>query len=611
MNTKKLLLAGVLTGLCAATAPAQTGIHPSYSWYNMSGQFTPANQFYGPNALPLVGAMDVFPDGRVAIAEWGVPASVFILTGLNTGNTNIQVKRFAKGLDGVMGLKIVDGVIYVLEREGLTQLLDTDGNGVADQYNSINQAFPSNTSMLNLAYDLSYNDGAFWVALSADVAAGGYSWGSSQKPNPTALPGRATLYKLHLNGVAEPWASGFRNPNGMGHNGNDLFVTDNEGSWTPSSKLIHVKQGRFYGHRSNPVGAIQQAANNVQSPPVIWTNWESGTGFTAAHSTGRSVGNPIVLKQGRYAGQFIIPDFPPDYAANRIFRVFVENIGGELQGVILPFVKGGTTTGPHRIKELADGSLVIGMIGSNCCWGARSGMGKGFNVLRPNPSAPVPFEVLAIRSKSPTQFEVEFTKPPVDAANPAKYSLRTWRHVAVETYGGGRNTSPANLTVTGATVSGDGLKVTLTVSGLPDATALAAEGGTRLVKFVFNTIAASSTPGDTLWTNFAVYTLNKYGPGSDYQAVSVAPAPSRAMKAGWKMVAGNGYHTLNFLWDNAQPRHVAVYDMTGAKRLETRNVTGSSVRLETGALGKGIYMVRVSTAGNNLSGATALPLMIQ
>src|SRR5690606_7675839 len=126
------------------------------------------------------------------------------------------------------------------------------------------------------------------------------------------------------------------------------------------------------------------------------TNWESGSGFTAAHSTGRSVGNPIMLRQGRYAGQFLIPDFPPDYQQNRIFRVFVENIGGELQGVILPFVKGGTTTGPHRIQELADGSLAIGMIGSNCCWGNRNNMGKGFNVLRPNASAPVPFEVLAI-----------------------------------------------------------------------------------------------------------------------------------------------------------------------------------------------------------------------
>lgn len=606
----RILSAALLTGLVATGAYSQTGIHPSYSFYNMSGQFTPANMFYGSSPLPLVGAMDVFPDGRVAIAEWGVPASVYILSGLNTSNANIQVTRFAKGLDNVMGLKIVDNVIYVLEREGLTQLLDTDADGKADQYNSINQAFPSSTSMLNLAYDLGYRDGAFWVALSADVAAGGYSWGSSQKPNPTAVPGRATMYKLNMDGTSEAWASGFRNPNGMGVYGGDLFVTENEGSWTPSSKLIHVKQGRFYGHRSNPAGAIQLANNNVQSPPVIWTNWESGSGFTAAHSTGRSIGNPLLLKQGRYAGQFLIPDFPPDYAANRIFRVFVENIGGELQGVILPFVKGGTTTGPHRIQELADGSIVIGMIGSNCCWGARNNMGKGFNVLRPNPNAPVPFEVLAVRSTGPTTFEVEFTRPATDAGQTSKYAMRTWRHIASETYGGGRNQNPSNLTVTSATPSEDGRKVTLTVSGLPSTSALEAEGGTRLVKFVFNGIVGTGGAGDTLWTPFAVYTLNKYGPGSDYVPTSIKAAAPRATQAGVKLVAGAGYHTLNFLWDTPTARNVALYDMKGSKQLELRNITGSSVRLETGALSKGLYLVRVTAQGRNTAEAASLPLMI-
>lgn len=604
----RILSVGLLVGLTATAAVSQVGIHPSYTFHNMSGQFVPANMFYGPNPLPLVGAMDVFPDGRVAIAEWGVPASVYILSGFNTGNTNIQVRRFAKGLDNVMGLKIVDGVIYVLEREGLTQLLDTDANGVADQYNSINQAFPSNTSMLNLSYDLGYRDGAFWAALSADVSQGGYSWGSSQKSGTTALPGRATLYKLNLDGTVEPWASGFRNPNGMGVFGSDLFVTDNEGSWTPSSKLIHVKQGRFYGHRTNPPGGIQTLNNNVQSPPVIWTNWESGA--TESHSTGRSIGNPIILKQGRYAGQFLIPDFPPDYAENRIFRVFVEDIGGELQGVILPFVKGGTTMGPHRIQELADGSLVVGIIGSNCCWGGRNGMGKGFNVLRPNAAAPVPFEVLAVRSTSANTFEVEFTKPPLDAGQTSKYSLRTWRHIAVENYGGGRNQNAANLTVSSATPSADGRKVTLTVSGLPTPAALEAEGGTRLVKFAFNGMTASATPGDTLWTHFAVYTLNKYGPGTDYEPVSVKPSAPRATQAGVKLTAGAGYHTLNFLWHTPNARSVALYDMKGAKRFELRNVLGSSVRLETGALSKGLYVVRVSTSGRNASEAAALPLMI-
>jgi hypothetical protein len=412
------------------------------------------------------------------------------------------------------------------------------------------------------------------------------------------------MYRLNLDGTSDAWATGFRNPNGMGVNGQDLFVTDNEGSWTPTSKLIHVKQGRFYGHRSNPVNPIQTAANNVESRPVIWTNWES----SATQSFGRSVGNPIVLRKGPWAGQFIIPDFPPDYAANRIFRVFVEKINGELQGVIFPFIKGGTTTGPHRIKEMDDGSLVVGIIGSNCCWGARSAMGKGLNILRPS-GATAPFEILAIRSKGPQTFEVEFNRAPVDANLTTKYTLTTWRNVPVETYGGGRNTGTTTLGVTSATVSGDGKKVTLQVTGLPDAPTLASEAGGRVVKFVFNSLTSGATADDALWTNFAVYTLNQYGPGADYQVVSVAPqAAERREAASWKLTQGAGHHVIRFLLDDGAAKNVAVYDLKGGKRLELRGVQGATARLETAGLGKGFYMVRVSGAQG--AAASSQPLMI-
>jgi hypothetical protein len=597
----------LLTGLLAPSASAQTGIHPRYDFFNLSSGLTPVNQFYGSSPTPLVGGMDVFPDGRVVIAEWGVPASVYILSGIKEGNTNIQVKRFAKGLDNVMGLKIVNGVIYVLEREGLTQLIDSDNNGEADQYNCINQSFPSNTSMLNLAYDLGWRDGAFWAALSADVAQGGYSWGSSQKPSPTALPGRATAYKLNLDGTSEAWATGFRNANGMEINGQDLFVTDNEGSWTPTAKLIHIKQGKFYGHRSNPVNPIQTAANNVETRPVLWSNWEPTSGGTAAHSFGRSFGNPLMMRKGPYAGQFLIPDFPPDFAQNRVIRVFVESINGELQGVAFPFIKGGTTTGPHRLKELEDGSIVVGIVGSNCCWGARSGMGKGLNVLRPN-AATAPFEVVAIRSKGVGIFEVEFNRAPVDANLTSKYTVRTWRNVPVETYGGGRNTGITTASVASATPSVDGKKVTLAVTGLPDAAGLASESGGRVVKFVFNDLTSGATADDALYTPFAVYTLNQYGPGADYHAVSIAPqAPGRTEAAGWRLSQGPGHHVIRFLVDDGVTKSVSVYDMKGARRLELRGVQGATARLETSGLGKGLYLVRVSGARG---AATSQPMMI-
>src|SRR5690606_9823828 len=122
MNNRTMLIAATL-GCLAGAAFSQTGMHSGYTYSNVT--FSPANIFYGNSPGPLVGGMDVFPDGRIAVAEWGLPASVYIIDGLQNGGSAAQVKLFAKGLDNVMGLKIVDSVIYVLEKEGLTQLLDT------------------------------------------------------------------------------------------------------------------------------------------------------------------------------------------------------------------------------------------------------------------------------------------------------------------------------------------------------------------------------------------------------------------------------------------------------------------------------------------------------
>jgi hypothetical protein len=620
MKNNRLISTAVgLGGLLACGAISQT-MHPGYTQAAVT--FSPAASFCcgttsNPNNNnPLVGGMDVFPDGRVVVAEWGVPASVYILSGLQGGNTDIQVTEFAKGLDNVMGLRIVNGVIYVMEKEGLTQLLDTDNDGIADEYNSINEDFSSNNSMLNFPYDLGYLNGSFYAAMSSDVHTGGMDWGSSSWPNTPALSGRSTMYKLNLDGTSQKWAGGFRNPNGMGTNGNDIFVSENEGSWTPSSKVINVRQGRFYGHRTVPPETLQ-TANTVgstvnESPPVVWGTWEiSGTaGYAANHFTGRSWGNPIVLRHGPYRGHMLVPDLV-NSEPNKVVRIFVENVGGELQGVIFPFVKNYVTAGIHRIQEAPDGSLYLGMLGSTGGWGSRSGMQKGFHVLRPNST--VPFEVLAMRSKGQGVFELEFTKPVgAAAAQASSYTVTSWRQVPVETYGGGRNTSRAALTVASATVSGDNMRVTLQINGMPTAAELVSQPG-RVVKVAFAT-ALTAQDNSVLFTHFAAYTLNQYGPGTDYQVVSVQPGTSRTTQAGWKLTAGSGYHVLNFLWNDQKPRHVAVYDVRGGKRLEMRNVSGASVRLETAGLGKGLYFVRVTDAATGLQGAvgaTAQPLMIQ
>jgi glucose/arabinose dehydrogenase len=585
---KNILHPLLITGLVSGAAMAQ--INPAYT--REGATFSPNNQFtkQSMNAnLPLVGGMDVFPDGRVAMVEWGCPGSLFILSGLDKGSSGIKATRFATGLDNAMGLKIINNKIYVMEKEALTELVDTDGDGVADEYNSINESFPSDNAMLNFSYDLGYLGGAFYAALSSDVHIGGQDWGTGGYPGTTALAGRSTLYKLNMDGTSSAVACGFRNPNGMWTNGEDLFVTDNQGSWLPSSKVINIKQGRFYGHRTNPINACQTANNNVESPPLAWSNYGDGD-----DATGRSWGNGVVLTQGTYAGQMLVGETVFDHP-NKIVRVFTETVGGELQGAVMPFVKGkNDVNGVFRIKEGPAGRIYLGIAGSNGYWGARSGMYPGFDVLVP--TGKVGFDVLAVRNKGNNSFEFEFTKPVGASAGTAgNYKVKAWQNIAVEAYGGGNMSNSTNLTASAATISADKLKVTLTVSGLQTG---------RIVKFNFSGITAED--GTALFTSFALYNLSKFGPGTDYKAATTAAAPAARFEPAWKLVAGKGAYLMRFGGDMSAPKDIFVYDLSGAKRMQLSGVSGSEVRLETAGLAKGMYMIRVVGAHKTLGTGTLL-----
>lgn len=581
----------LLLGLAAGMAAAQS--HPAFTrtpvTFSPSDLFTPQSM---NRNLPLVSGMDFFPDGRIALLEWGVPGSVFIVSAdVATKSSGVGITRFARGMNSAMGLRVVNNTIYVMEKEGLTQLVDTDNDGVADEYNSINQAFPSNNSMLNLSYDVGYMGGNFYVALSSDVATGGYDFGSSQKPGTSAFAGRSTMYQLRPDGTSSAFACGFRNGNGMEVNGEDIFTTENEGSWTPTSKLIHVKQGRFYGHRTNPANACQTANNNRESPPVVWSTYDDGN-----TQTGRSWGNPALVRSGPYKGQFLIGETVMK-SANNVVRVFVEKVGGELQGVVLPFIPEGTDKGVQRILE-RDGTIYLGIHGSNCCWSTRSNMYPGFDVLRPNGATNF-LEVMAVRSKGSGSFELEFNKSVGNgAASAGQYTVSTWQNVAAEGYGAGRYTGRKNLSVSSASVSADKKKVTLNIGGLTEG---------WVVKFVFGN-GISGEDGSTLHTKFAVYTLNKFGPGTDYGVVTPTGAKTHRgiLETGWSVARGNGFHLLKFAGSSSNLRDVVLHDLKGVKRLEKRT-SDSEVRLETAGLAKGMYLVRVSELGRTTTRHLLVP----
>lgn len=189
---------------------------------------TPWNTWFRTTAL------DFFPDGRMVVATHG--GDIWIVSGIDHDLLETKWKRFAGGLYEPMGVKVVDGLIYVTCKDRLTRLRDVNDDGEADHYES----FSADTDVSSWFH-------AFNFDLQTDSLGNFYYSKCGQSTN-YALPG--AVIKISPDGkYREVFATGFRAPNGMGIFPDDrLTVSDNQGNWMPASKISLVKPGGFYGY---------------------------------------------------------------------------------------------------------------------------------------------------------------------------------------------------------------------------------------------------------------------------------------------------------------------------------------------------------------------------
>lgn len=470
-----MLALGTL-GLHAIYGDGLGEIHPGYEMTDIQ----PAGKRF------LVGGVDLFSDGRMAVCNWGNPGEVWIVKGADSGSAStVKASRYAYGLQQVLGCKVVQDTLYVLQIGELTQLVDADGDGKADQYNKINDAFSTSESLLALAYDLLHFGGFFYAALSADVGFGGMDVQPS-------LVGRSSFIKMGRDNSIEYLATGFRNPNGMAMGfGNKMFATDNQGSWLPSSKVIHLEKGKFYGHHTVPANRFE---DQPESPPLAWL---------PHGDVSLSPGSLLFLSEGIFKNQLLLAEEHRGLGGGRIYRVSVEDVNGVLQGAIMPF-SGGIGTGVNRLAMGKDNALYAGLLGADGNWSDAESMKPGLKRLKPRDiGKSYAFEMLAVRSTGPATIEIEFTGPPApDANDPARYKAETWNFVPQVGYGAGNKQNFRTLPVQAATLKPDGKTVVLTIGGLSE-------------KYLVHLklLGLKSAGGQNPWGSEAWLTLNRFGPG--------------------------------------------------------------------------------------------------
>ncbi|MGW8949582.1 family 16 glycoside hydrolase [Streptomyces sp. NPDC055709] len=462
-----------------------TAVHPDYTLTDLR-----------PSGFePQVTAMDWLADGRLAVTTWGgtdnTAGEVHLLSNVtgNTGPDKVTAKKVASGLKEPMGIKVVDGAIYVSQKHELTELKDTDGDDVTDTRRTV-ATWPFGGNFHEFAFGLLYRDGYFYLNLSVAINYGGAT------TDPQPAPNRGTTIKVNRKtGKVSYVAGGLRTPNGIGWGPEgDIFVTDNQGGWLPSSKLVHIKQDRFFNHHTNPDGPFD---SEPVTQPVLWL---------PQNEIANSPSTPLRLTKGPFAGQMLFGDV----TYGGLQRAYLEKVKGEYQGAVFRHTQG-LEAGVNRISLGPDGAIYAGGLGAGGNWGQEGKLTYGLQKLTPNGAGA--FDILAMRAK-PNGFELEYTQPLSEETAKelaTHYRVKQWRYVPTPSYGGPK-VDEETLAVRAASLSADRKKVTLDIIGLKPG---------RVVH-VRSPRPFSSAGGETLWSTEAWYTLNsllgKQPPTTLYEA---------------------------------------------------------------------------------------------
>lgn len=446
--------------------------------------------------------LDFAPDGSVYVST---------RTGGVWRRKDDQWSLFAEGLQDVNGVQVApDGRgVYVMQKPELTLLRDTDHDGRADVYETVEDRFRFSGNYHEFAYGPRMNSkGDLFFSLGLSANGNHPATSKSLNQMTSALGYRGWVMKRTPAGDLIPFASGLRSPAGIGMNAKDeLFVTDNQGDWVAASYLTCVEAGDFLGHpasawdraeygltpavldyRSNATTPEKvppldlEALAKIRKRPAVWL---------AHGDLTNSPGHPSFAPEsgfGPFGGQAFIADI----AHRNIIRVALEKVGGKYQGAVFPFIRP-LRSAAYSTRFDPQGNLWVGAVGRGWVTGD-----PAIEIIRHDPRA-TPFEMHHI-AVTKDGFAIHFTAPlgVQDLAAPdvliTEFHYEYWA-----TYGSERFRE-ASVPVTAVHLSPDRTILTLRLPRKPG--------------FVYELQLPElvSKSGLRLENNFAYYTLNQLPP---------------------------------------------------------------------------------------------------
>ncbi|MGB7161189.1 MAG: DUF6797 domain-containing protein [Tepidisphaeraceae bacterium] len=403
-------------------------------------------------ALFFAGGFDFAPDGTCYLST--AHGDVWRITGIDDDLDDIRWQRFATGLYQPLGLKVREGEIFVLGRDQVTRLHDLNNDGEADFYENFNDDLTDHGQ-----------PHAYAMCLETDRE-GNFYFLKSGAPK---TPHGGTLLKLSADGKQlDVIATGFRHANGLGIGPDGTITTaDNEGNWTPVTRVDIVEPHGFYGHL--PTAHLDTDPTDPGRPlcwlPRVIDNSAGGQAWVPQGMWGSLGGALLHLSFGRCTANVILK----------------EQVDGVWQGgaVVLPTPR--FLSGVCRARFQNDQLYLCGLNG----WSSDAAKDGCFQRVRYT-GGPIPLPTgVHIYENG---IELTFAEP-LDrklAADAHRYAVEIWNYQWTKEYGS-KDYHPddptregrAALKVTAATVSADGRAVFVTIEGLKPVMQLRVQAGLK------------------------------------------------------------------------------------------------------------------------------------
>src|SRR5947207_3081491 len=297
------------------------------------------------NALMFLSGVDFTSNGTAYVCS--IHGDVWKVTGIDDKLQKLSWKRFATGLYQPLGLKVIHDQVYVLGRDQITRLHDESGDGEADFYEDFCNLIRTSPDPHN-----------YVTSLETD-ASGNLYYADPRGVHRVAPDGHS----------AETLATGFRNPNGLGASpdGKIVTVAPQQGQWTPSSSIIELRPGGYYGYggpkltAERPLGYdpvlcwIPHSVDN-SGRSQVWVP-ESGIGVSPVSSSWSPLGGQLLhFSWGRCSMMLVLRDLVDGVAQGATVALPGRFLSGAMRGAFNPrdghlYVVGSTGWQTSALKD--------------------------------------------------------------------------------------------------------------------------------------------------------------------------------------------------------------------------------------------------------------------